>query len=62
MQLIGYKGLFNFGIRFSRQHILRLQAVGKFPLRRKIGNVNFWTVDEIRNWIENLPKPPAPPK
>ena len=61
MQLVGYKGLYGFGIPFTRQHILRLQKLGRFPLSRKVGNVNFWTVEEIRIWIESLPKrrPPS---
>ena len=58
MQLVTYKELrLLFNIPFSRQHILRLQAAGKFPLHRKIGNQNFWTADEIREWIEQLRRP-----
>ena len=59
-RLIGYKGLYDFGITFSRQHILRLQKLGRFPLSRKVGNVNFWTVEEILTWIKNLPKRQPP--
>ena len=51
--LITYKELRRrFGIVFSRQHIYRLQRAGKFPLRRKVGNLNIWTVEEIEQWIE----------
>ncbi len=58
--LITYKELRRqFNIPFTRQHILRLEKAGRFPLRRKVGNLNFWTVDEIREWIEKLWKPRA---
>ena len=58
--LITYKELRRrFGIGFSRQHIYRLQRAGKFPLRRKIGNLNMWLEDEIVEWIEKLHRPTA---
>lgn len=58
--LITYKELRRrFGIVFSRQHIYRLQKAGKFPLRRKVGNLNMWTVEEIERWIEGLQRPTA---
>lgn len=46
-----------FGIPYSPQHILRLQKAGKFPLRRKLGNFNFWLWEEIVAWIDGLWKP-----
>ena len=49
-----------FGIPFTRQHILRLQAVGRFPLRRKVGNLNFWTREEVEEWLRNLKRPNDP--
>lgn len=61
MRLVTYKELrLLFNIPFSRQHILRLQVAGKFPLRRKVGNVNFWVYDEVAAWIEKLQKPATP--
>jgi prophage regulatory protein len=44
-----------YGIPFSPQHVGRLQRAGKFPLRRKIGKLNFWLADEIEAWIAALP-------
>lgn len=49
-----------FGITFTPQHILRLQKAGLFPLRRKVGNQNFWVRGELENWIEQLKRPTAP--
>jgi prophage regulatory protein len=49
-----------FGIPYTPQHILRLQKAGKFPLRRKLGNLNFWLYDEITAWIAGLWKPSMP--
>lgn len=61
MRLVSYKELYlTFGIPFSRQHILRLQGVGRFPLRRKVGNMNFWTYEEIEAWVKRLWKPGTP--
>lgn len=61
MRMVRYKELYLiFGIPFSRQHILRLQVAGKFPLRRKVGNMNFWLYDEIEAWVKRLWKPGTP--
>jgi prophage regulatory protein len=60
MRLVTYKGLRDLGIPFSPQHILRLQKAGKFPLRRKVGNFNFWLYDELIAWINGLWKPSMP--
>jgi hypothetical protein len=49
-----------FGIPFTRQHVLRLEKLGRFPLRRKVGNVNFWTREEIEAWLRDLRRPTAP--
>ncbi|HEY5831923.1 MAG: helix-turn-helix transcriptional regulator [Hyphomicrobiaceae bacterium] len=45
-----------FGIPYTPQHILRLQKAGKFPLRRKLGNFNFWLWEDIETWIRELRK------
>ena len=61
MKLVTYKELYIiFGIPFRRQHVLRLQKQGRFPLRRKVGNMNFWTYDEIETWVKRLWKPGSP--
>lgn len=51
-----------FGIPYTPQHILRLQKAGRFPLRRKLGNFNFWLWEEIEAWVRKLrtPKLDAP--
>ena len=43
-----------FGIPYTPQHILRLQKQGRFPLRRKSGNFNFWLYDDVKRWVESL--------
>lgn len=59
--LVTFKDLWLlFRIPYTRQHILRLQHAGKFPLRRKVGNLNFWTRDEVETWLQNLRKPNGP--
>lgn len=42
--------------RFSRTHIYRLEASGKFPRRRKLGlaKIGFLCV-EVDHWIANRP-------
>ncbi len=43
---------------FSRTHIYRLEAKGKFPRRRKLGlaKIGFMYL-EVQAWIEQLEKP-----
>lgn len=45
--------------RFSRTHIYRLEAAGRFPRRRKLGlaKIGFLKV-EVHAWLDNLPKAP----
>ncbi len=50
----------NFGIPFTPQHVLRLEKAGRFPPRRKVGNINFWTREEIETWIRKLGRPTDP--
>ncbi|MBL8845589.1 MAG: AlpA family phage regulatory protein [Hyphomicrobium zavarzinii] len=46
---------------FSRTHIYRLEAVGRFPRRRKLGLAKIGFVRaEVHAWMENLPKPDLP--
>lgn len=46
---------------FSRQHIYRLERLGKFPRRRKLGLAKVGFVRaEIHAWIETRPKPDLP--
>lgn len=46
---------------FSRTHIYRLERVGKFPRRRRLGLAKIGFVRaEVHAWIENRPKPDLP--
>lgn len=39
-------------VPFTRQHILRLEKAGKFPLRFKIGARRVvWLLSEIEAWV-----------
>ena len=49
-----------FGIPFTPQHVLRLQKAGKFPLRRKVGNLNLWLRADVEAWIAGLWTPGLP--
>ena len=63
MRLVTYKELYLlYGIRFTRQHVLRLQKAGLFPLRRKVGNLNHWLAEEIEAWIAGLRRPTTAPE
>lgn len=43
---------------FSRTHIYRLEAAGRFPRRRKLGISKIGFINlEVREWIENLEQP-----
>ena len=44
-------------IPFTRQHVLRLEKVGKFPKRLKVGNRRIgWLNTEIEIWINDRPR------
>ncbi len=47
--------LYKFGIRYSRQHLDRLEKAGKFPRRIKLtpnGRVG-WVQSEIHDWLKD---------
>lgn len=44
-------------IPFTRQHVLRLEKVGKFPKRLKVDNRRIgWLETEIETWINDCPR------
>lgn len=44
-------------IPLTRQHVLRLEKVGKFPRRLKVGNRRIgWLYTEIETWINDRPR------
>jgi predicted DNA-binding transcriptional regulator AlpA len=48
---------------YSRTHIYRLERVGRFPRRRKLGLAKIGFLrSEVHDWIDNLPKPDLPPE
>ena len=52
-RLLDYQALRERGIPWSRVHIARLEAAGKFPLHIDIGeNSTAWFEDEIDDFLE----------
>jgi prophage regulatory protein len=48
----GLPGLRQRGIRWSKQHIGRLERLEEFPRRVKVGsNTSDWVEEEIDDWI-----------
>lgn len=52
-KLIGYKRLSEvYGIDFSRRHLARMEAEGRFPIRVTLGDRTIrWVVAEIEEWL-----------
>lgn len=51
-QLIDKKELVNL-VKYSAQHIARLEKAGSFPKRIKLGqNRVAWLLSEIEDWID----------
>jgi predicted DNA-binding transcriptional regulator AlpA len=67
-KVIDYKALRpEKGISFSYMQTMRLVEAGKFPKPIKIGNRNYWVVEELDSYIadltadrDGLPRPPVP--
>ncbi|MBZ0228632.1 MAG: AlpA family phage regulatory protein [Bauldia sp.] len=52
MRLIDWKALKTM-VPYSRQHIGRLETVGSFPKRVRLGQCRVgWVYDEVVAWIE----------
>jgi prophage regulatory protein len=53
--LIGQEGLKERGIYYSRSHLWRLEAVGRFPRRVKLGNGRVaWVRYEVDDYLCSL--------
>jgi prophage regulatory protein len=47
------------GVRFSRQHLSRLEAAGQFPARVQLGGCSVgWIEGEVDEWIRSRPRGP----
>lgn len=52
-RLVNFKQLLELGIRFSREHIWRLEAKNKFPRRIYLSSQKIaWFEDEVLQWLE----------
>jgi prophage regulatory protein len=59
-RLVRYKDL-KYGVDYSRQHLGRLEADGKWPQRVQIGGNSIgWFEDEILAWMESRQRGPLP--
>jgi prophage regulatory protein len=55
MKLLSYQDLRDRGIRYSRVHLWRLEAAGKFPKRVRLSPARHaWIEDEIDDHLEQL--------
>ena len=64
-KIVGFKGLSDYGINFSRVHVSRLEKEGKFPKHINLAPQSIgWLEEEILAWIEERAaersKQPAP--
>jgi prophage regulatory protein len=51
--MLAFHDLADRGVRFSRMHVDRLERLGKFPKRVKIGaNSVAWIESEIDAWVD----------
>ena len=52
--VISRDGLRRLGIDFTNQHLLRLEAAGRFPRRASLGHRRVvWVYSEILAWISD---------
>jgi prophage regulatory protein len=61
MKLVSYDDLKQMGIPFTRRHIARLEAAGKFPRRVKLGlRTNAWVESEVRQLLKQTARARQP--
>jgi predicted DNA-binding transcriptional regulator AlpA len=53
MKIVKYSQLSAYGISYSRTHLARLEATGRFPKRCRIGGGIGWVASEIETYIAN---------
>lgn len=55
MRYTDFKGLKALGIPYSRQHILRLEKLGRWPKRHRLNGFKcMWDVAEIEAYIASF--------
>jgi prophage regulatory protein len=55
MRLLDYQDLRAKGIKYSRVHLWRLEAAGKFPKRVRLSSARHaWLEDEVDDHLEQL--------
>jgi prophage regulatory protein len=59
VRVLTFAGLKDRGIPFSRQHLGRLEAAGRFPARIQLGASRVgWVESEVDEWIRGRPRGP----
>jgi prophage regulatory protein len=52
-KLLTFSELRDAGVLYTRRHVDRLEAEGKFPKRVTIGEARVgWVAQEVRDWID----------
>ncbi|WP_170482253.1 helix-turn-helix transcriptional regulator [Ruegeria arenilitoris] len=56
LTLLSFEHLEEIGIKYSREHLRRLEAADQFPKRLRLspGRV-AWRLSEIEDWLESRP-------
>ena len=59
VRILNYAGVRDRGVPYTRQHLSRLEAAGKFPERVQLGEGRVgWLEGEVDEWIRGLPRGP----
>jgi len=61
IRILNYAGVKGRGVPYTRQHLGRLEAAGRFPERVQLGEGRVgWIESEVDDWIRALPRGPIP--
>ena len=58
-RVLAYAELKPYGVRYTRQHLSRLEAAGEFPARIQLGRCSVgWLKSEIDEWLSSRARGP----
>jgi prophage regulatory protein len=59
VRILNYAGVKGRGVPYTRQHLSRLEAAGRFPKRVQLGEGRVgWLEGEVDDWIRSRPRGP----